>query len=1019
MRRLTLILFLSVFVGIGSLWAQTRTITGTVTDSEDGQPIPGVSIVVKGTTKGTITDINGKYSLSVPQDASTLIFSFVGMESQEVEIQGRTVINISMKQENLGLDEVIVTGYVKKSKNSLTGSTVQVSGDELKNVPVTSVDQTLQGKVAGLVISTSSGTPGAVQDIRIRGAGSLSANNDPLIVIDGVPVINSNESGSSSRSSLSALAAINSNDIESVTVLKDASATSAYGARGSNGVIVITTKKGKKQKTSYNVSAYYGFQNKAVKGWDVLTGTQREELFLEAIYNQYGEDYGFDEEGAYDWAKSVGLTGALDEWIDGGRKEGNWEDAMMRDNSPVYNFNVSASGGDDVSSFYASAGYNKTNSIVVGSDFQRINGSLNYNRKLGKRVSFSTSNSVSNTIQNGAILEQSAYFANPILAKYFQSPWNQPYDENGEANTDVGMLYNWLYLKDHDITTNDMIRAISNSNLEWEIIKNLKFKTLISLDYILTNYKNYSNREYGDASQENGSSEASTSRNFNYVFQNSFSYRFTKNDHSVYALALMEYQKNKYNYLYGYGEKFVTDGLTNIESAGANKDASSSFTDWMNASYLFLMNYDYKSKYFIDLTYRNEGSSRFAPGKRFGSFWSVGAAWNLKKENFLFDADWLSNLKLRASYGISGNSAIGLNRYQALLAFNSDYAGSGAIYPSEFGNDDLTWEKNKNYDLGIDFAVLSNRISGSFAYFNKTTFDLLQNVPLSRTTGHNSIMMNVGEVVNKGIEVIADFGIIRTDKFNLDVSLNYATLNNEVTKLAKDASGEYINIETSTRKVEVGHPIYEWHMKKWAGVNPDNGAPQWYINGKDGDVTENYFEAELEFQGKSAIPTHTGGASLHVDFIGIYLDANMYYAGGHKIYESWARYTHHAGFYPVGLFNGVSELMDRWQKPGDVTDVPIQMYDGNGQYASNNSTRFLYDGDYIRLKDLVLGYNLPQSIVSKIKFTGISIYVRGTNILTWVKDDRLKYDPEVRADGFTNLTNPPVKSFSFGLNLNF
>lgn len=1017
MRKIILLLAFLFFMGMQA-FAQT-TISGTVTDA-NGVPVPGANIVAKGYSDiGTITDSNGKYSLNVPEKVTILIFSFVGMKSQLVEIAGQKTIAVSLQSGDVDIEEIIVTGYATKGKNSLTGSTIQIKGEELKDVPVVSVDQALQGKVAGLVISTSSGSPGSVQDIIIRGVGSFSAGYDPLIVIDGVPVINDNFSGSWGYTSLSALAAINSNDIESITVLKDASATSAYGARGSNGVIVITTKKGENKKTTFELSTFYGFQNKATPGWDVLIGAQKEELFLESIYNSFGETFGFSKDEAYEWAQANGLTGDLDDWIGAGRPEANWEEAITNKNAPMYNLNFSASGGDKTSSFYVSLGYNKTESIVVGCDFRRINGTLNYNRNFGDRVKFSTSNNVSNTLQEGLILEQAAFYANPITSKYYLSPWYQPYDSIGEPNQDVGSRFNWLYLKDNDISYNNMTRAINNSFIEWDIIENLKFKTLVGIDYNLIDYKDYRNPNHGDGASFGGFSVASVVRNFNIVFQNSLSYNLALDHHYISIMALMEYQKNNRNYLGGYGESFVTDGLTNIASAGANFDALSNYTDWMNASYLGMLNYEFHKKYILDFTYRYEGSSKFAPGHRFGNFWSVGAAWNISQEDFFDAVSFMNNFRIRASYGISGNSGIDLNQYQSLLAYDADYAGAGAVYPEGFGNTNLSWEKNYNYDIGLDFGFFNNKISASFSYFNKTTHDLLQEVPLSRTTGHSNIMQNVGEMVNKGYEGILSFRIIQSKDFNFDMSFNFATVKNEVIQLAKDAEGNYIVIEWPISKTDVGHPIDEWYMRTWAGVNPETGAPQWYLNGKDGVLTEDYYAAEPAYQRKNSIPTYSGGASLHIDYKGIFLEANIYFVGGHQVFEGYSFRTHHSGFYPTYLFNGVSILMDRWQEPGDQTNVPIQLFDGIGQNASRSSTRFLFDGDYVRLKDIVLGYNLPKAWISRVKFDGLSIFVRGTNLFTRVKDKGLKYDPEINIYGLASMTNPPIKSLSFGLNLNF
>jgi len=1018
------ILFVCI-MSFGIVHAQTTTFSGTVVSAEDNQPIPGVSVSVTGTTVGTITSVDGTFSLAVPEGSTSLQFSFIGMVTQTYTINysSPSSINIILEEDFLNLDEVIVVGYGTKGKNTLTGSTVQITSDVFKDVPVVSVDQALQGKVAGLTISTSSGTPGAIQDIRIRGVGSITAGNEPLFVVDGVPIINENFSGSGDRSSLSALASMNSSDIESITVLKDASATSAYGARGSNGVIVITTKKGKVGKTKFNFALSSGFMNKATNGRDVLTGVQRQQLYEDGVYNSYGEANGFTRDGAFDWALANGFGGAAkyDAWHTLGSPEANWEDAVKNENALLINASLSASGGDEVSSFYASAGYNKTEATVKGAEFRRFTAKLNYNRNFSDRVKFSTTNTVSNIRQDGLMLETSAYFANPHLAKYFMPATDQPYDEDGNASTtNTTGMYNWLYLMDHDVTWNNMSRAMSNSFLEIEIIENLKFKTLLGLDFVLSDYKNYQNRQYGDSNPENGTSYRSNEQNFNMVTQNSLSYDYSVGDHRLQFLALMEYQENNKHWLWGSGENFSADGLTNIDQAGANWEAGSSFDDWKNISYLGMINYNFVGKYIADVTFRREGSSKFAPDLRYGNFWAFGAAWNISQEAFLSGIDFIDNLRLRATYGLSGNSDVGINVYQSLLAYDADYAEQGAVYPSGYGNNALTWEKNKNYDVGFDFAIMNGRIDGAFSYFNKETYDLLQAVPLTRTSGHASITQNVGVVVNKGIEVLLNFDIVRRSDFNINISTNFATLNNEVIELAKDGLGEDINIQTGTRKVEVGHPIYEWYMRKWAGVDPDNGDPLWYVDGKSGETTNDYYgAAEEAYQGKSAIPTYSGGLGLHVDYKGIFMDANVFFAGGHMIYEDWAFYNMHSGRYTSDYYQGAAALIDRWQQPGDVTDIPIQLHDNVGNNASRTSTRFLYDGDYARLKDLVIGYNLPGSLVSKIGFSSVQVYARGTNLFTWVKDDRLQYDPEVRADGFTNLTTPPVKAITFGLNLNF
>lgn len=1017
--KLTWILTSFMVLCVSFSFAQGKTISGNVTDQE-GLPLPGVSVVVVGTTSGTQTDFDGNYTISA-NAGQVLKFSYIGQKTAERTVGSGDVINLQMEEDAQALEEVIVLGYSTRGKNEITGSTVQLKSSEINDVPLVTVDQALQGKVAGLTIASSSGTPGSTQDIRIRGVGSISASNDPLFVIDGVPVISGNFSGSNSFSSLSALSAINNQDVESITVLKDASATSAYGARGSNGVVVITTKKGKQGKTSFNYTSSYGVQDFAVDQPTPLTAAQREQLYYDALYNTFGDGgNNFTRAEAPAEAPSRGGWGAYAAWIDAGRPEGNWGEEVKRSNPTIVNHNLSASGGDEKGSFYASLGYSKTEALVVGSDFERINGVFNFTRNLTDKLKFDTNMNVSNTRQN-AFLEQSAFFANPFLSRYFMPPTEQPYNADGSLNTSLNTsLFNTLYLAENDIAENDLTRAIINSSLEYEIIDRLKFKTRFSIDYNLASYRRYENRIHGGGLADNGTAESSVNRNFNWVTQNSLNYTFSVGQHNFDLTALQEYQKNKTNYLYGAGENFPVDGLTYLDNTSANYAVSSNFTDWANASYLGLLNYNFAGKYIFDATYRNEGSSRFAPGLRFGDFWSVGAAWNVTQEDFMSSVDFVSQLRLRGSYGVSGNSGIDINSYQALLGFSADYDNQGAIFPTGFGNSLLTWEKNANYDIGIDYGFFNDVVSGSVAYFNKRTYDLLQNVPLSRTTGFSEVATNIGEIVNKGVEVEATFNVIRSSDMNWSFSGNFATLDNEVTKLALDGNGEEITITTGTRRIEVGQPINAWYMRGWAGVDPANGDPLWYVNGTDGATTNDYNAAEVAYQGENATPQYSAGFGTHFDFKGFSFDADFYTAGGHKVYEDWSRYTKSNGTFSTRTFNGTSELLNSWTTPGQITDYPaLRANAGDGNRASFTSSRFLYEGDYVRLRNLSLGYSLPSSATKALGMDAINFSVRGTNLLTWVKDDRLKYDPEVRADGFTRLTTPPVKSVVFGVNLKF
>ncbi len=1012
MKRILLLVFYLLYFGMCIVEAQIQTISGTVEDAGSGIEIPGVSVVVKGTTLGTITDINGNYSIDIPENNVLLVFSCLGMKTLYLPVTG-SVINASLEPDFLGVDEVLVLGYTSKGKNEVTGSSIQIDGDALSNVSVSSVDQALQGKVPGMTVAATSGTPGAMQDIRIRGVNSITAGNEPLIVIDGVPVVNNNFSSISILTSLSALAAINKNDIQSITVLKDASATSAYGARGSNGVIVITTKKGQYGKTIFAANATIGFQNNASAGLRPLTGDQRAELLTEAVYNSFGEANGFSKDEAAAFLKNI--SPVLDSW-DG--TDGGWSKALQNKNAPLQSYSLSARGGDELSSFYGSLGYDEMETTVIGGSFKRVTSKLNFNRKFSEKVNFSVDVGVSN-IRQTVFVEEGAYLGNPQFTKYFMSPWEKPFLEDGVTpNTNINSsVINTVYTLQNDLSENDLTRVMANSFLTWDILKNLRFKTRYAADFNVVAFHYYQNRNYGDSEDVGGSAQQSVNRNMNWVIQNSLDYLYYQGNSSLAAKLLMEYQQNNNNYLEGSGQNFAADGLYYISSASANYDASSSFSDWKNRSWLGMVNYTYAEKYVADFTFRREGSSKFAPGFRFGNFGSVGAAWNMDREKFLENIKSIDMLRMRCSYGLSGNSSIGINEYQAFLNYDANYNNKGAIYPGQLGNENLTWEKNRTLDAGVDYSFFGSKLYGSLGYFHKKTFDLLQEVPLSRTTGHENSLMNVGAIKNHGVEFILNADLIRSSEFNFNVSANVSTVHNEVTELAEDTQGYDISIESEFQKVAVGHPVYGWYMRKWAGVDTETGNALWYINGERGEVTSNYYESQKNWQGGSGMPKLTGGLMTHVDYKGIFLDMSFYYACGHKIFEDLSYYTHHSGIYTLTVFNGVEPMMERWQQPGDITDVPKVIYGVNDD--SRTSSRFLYDGDYIRLKELVLGYSVPDVLAKKVGFEKVMVSVRGTNLFTWVKDDRLEYDPEVRSSGMTQVTTPPVKSVVLGINVNF
>lgn len=1020
MKKLSL-LILTLFCAVGMALAQ-RTVSGVVTDS-GGEALIGADVYVENSTLGTVTDLDGSFSIDVPEGTTQIAVSYTGYQTQAFDITSGDYLEISLVEGEL-LDEVVLVGYGSAKKSELTGSTVQVGSEAIAQLPVATVDQVLQGKVAGLVFNGQSGTPGSTTDIRIRGVSSITAGNDPLYVIDGVPMINNNVSATTAGSSLSMLSSLNNNNIETITVLKDASATAQYGARGANGVIVITTKKGKKGKTSFNFSTTYGISNDAIKGPRVLTAAERETLAYEAVYNTFKDQQNLEnvEAAGVFFRENIGAGAQYQRWIDAGRPETNWGDLITNKNAPMREYNLSATGGDDSYSFYAALGYYDQESTVIGSEFNKTTGQLNFTKSLTPSLTFSTTNTAAYTFQDG-LLENSAYFSSPRTAKYFMNPLNQAYNKDGSINTNLsGSLPNPLYIAANDIDDSKFTRIITNNSLTWDTpIENLSFTTRANIDYLVYNYKRYRNPVEGDGASSGGSAWQTNNNINTLVIQNSLNYSMPiMDEHKLTLTGLQEWQKNKNYELSAEGEKFADVGLVNLSSAGNPASISSEFEDWAIASYMLKGAFSaYQGKYVLDATVRREGSSRFSPENRWGNFWSVGAAWNIHREVFLEDNDFVSDLKLRAAYGVTGNAAIELNRYQALLNFDSDYNAEGASYPGTFGNKDLSWETSKSLDAGIDFGLLKNRINGSFSYFRRVSDDLLLDVPLSLTTGFDSQTRNIGTMENKGIELELEFDVVRKSNFNFTIGGNVATANNKVTALAKDLNGEAISItneDLSVLRTEVGHSVWSWYMPTWAGVNSETGNEEWYVNGVDGEKTTNFNEAKRVFQGGSAIPKLTAGINIHLDFLGFFVDAGGYYARGHKVYEAWHRYTNGTDLFSTVYFQGVSSLLDRWQKPGDQTRFGKFEYTGR---PWQRHSKFLYDGDYFRVKNVTVGYDFNSKLTSGIGLESVRVFARGTNLFTWVKDKNLAYDPEVSAFGETSLTTPPVKSLVLGVNVKF
>lgn len=1015
-KLLSMLCFVAFFAQIA--FAQAGSIIGQVTDSNN-ESIPGANVLLVETGQGAATNAEGNYNISnVEAGTYTLRVSFVGFETNEQEVTveaGETLEqNIVLQSGSLGLDEVVVTGYGEFSRRNFTGSVSQVSSDDFENSPVTSIEQSLEGNVAGANISAATGTPGAEQQIRIRGLSSINAGVDPLYVIDGVPVVGGTNTESEATSSLGVLSNISASDIESVTILKDASSTAPYGARGSNGVVVIETKEGRSGDVTYSVNIQRGYNNRAVDGPGTINAQEWTDLYYESLGNLAGTD---DRAQLDQIAAANNFPNYAASWD--GETNTDWGDIVTNDNAVQQEYNLSAQGGNEQTNFYAAAGFYEQQGQSIGSGLERYSGKLNISHKLDDRITLDNSFTGSFVEQDG-ILEGSGYFGSPVLAEYFQVPVDPAYNEDGSPNTNLSpTVFNPIYIQNNDIDRKRNSRVLNNTTLDFNIQENFSFTTNFSVDYILTEEKYYNNPFYGDGEDTGGEVNDIYNRNFNYVWRNNLNYIYEVNQDNVFDIRLIsESQKNNASFVDAWGEGIAAAELFNLSTVATPQGVLGESTDWAVQSFTGLVNYNYNDKILTDLSLRYEGNSRFSDDKRWGTFWSVGVGYILSEEEFLQNTEWLNFLKVRASYGLTGNASIDLNSFQTLVSFGG-YNDQPNIQPDQLGNPNLTWEKANSLDLALEFETF-DRIDGSFTFFYKESRDLLFDVPLSYTTGHDSQIQNSGDLYNQGVEIELNANVVNTRDFSWDVGGNFTVVNNEITDLPVDVNGDPVEITSSTRYTAVeGYEVNAWYMKEWAGVDPENGDPLWYIDDEDGGrtTTNDYNAADSYYQGGNAQPTEYGGINTRVDLFGFYVDANMSFAFGHKIFDNWAYYMQSDGGFSYS-YGQYANQADYWQESGDEASNPRPVFGGNN-FSNETSSRFLYDGDYVRLKSLNIGYTIPVQYVKNLGLKSATVYFNSRNLWTYMFDEDLKYDPEQKADGFTDLNAQPLKSLTFGIKANF
>jgi TonB-linked SusC/RagA family outer membrane protein len=1007
MRKLSLLMLLLLLTCV--VHGQNTTVTGKVTAADDGSEIPGVSILVKGTTSGTTSGTDGSYTIDLPAGGKILIFSFVGLVTKEVPVNNQSIINIALESNVTELTEAVVTGYGTTSQIRNTGSAAKVDAELIANTPFTSVDKALQGRVPGLQSAGGSGQPGSLQAIRIRGIGSMTAGADPLYVIDGVPINTGDLSRNTPTSN--ALAGINPNDIESISVLKDAASASIYGSRAANGVIVITTKKGKAGKTKFRFDSEIG----AVKSGYLsdanrpLTTSEWRELTAEGLLNRSPADFP-DINAAL---ANVDATFRTNNGVNT-----NWLNEVTR-TGKFRQYNLSASGGTDKTQFYLGGSYFNQEANVIASAFKRFTGNLNLTHKATDKLTLRANIIVGNTTQNGP--SSGGAFANPILSTYFLLPSAAPRNADGTPNIvgpdfPAGATYNPLAIAAMDKRKTNALKNIATVSAEYWLLRDLKLSSKIGLDFNTYEEDSYNNPLYGDGRNDGGRSYRLYGRYFNWVWTNLAEYHWDILKNSDYVLKVTagyEAQKSLryYNQVIAYG--LPSNMNITVPSAGSvYNSAVGTNSDYSFASALAIADFSVKDKYIFSGSFRRDGSSRFGSNNRYGNFWSVGAAWNIDKEAFMQNLPWLNQLKLRGSYGVNGNAAIGDYDWLPTYAYGSAYNFLGATGsgPSSVGNPNLTWELNKPLDFGVDVSVFNKRLNVVVDWYKRVTSNLLLDEPLSRTSGFSTYKNNVGSMSNQGLEISLSGTPLKIGDFTWDASFNISFNKNKIISLVEgkdQISGAFVR--------RVGKDFQSFFVRQWAGVNVDTGAPQWYVDETKTEITGTYNNAKQVIVG-SATPKSFGSIGSTFDFKGLSLDFLLYYNFGNMIRDSWANYTQSDGF--NATFNRVASQLDRWQKPGDITNVPRYVY--GGANASNSfSSRYLYAGDYARLRDVTLGYTIPATLSSKIKLTNVKLYVRGSNLWTWVKDENLPYDPETFINSSTNLDIYIPKTFTAGIQIGF
>ena len=989
--------------------SRKKRVTGVVKDVM-GEPLIGANVVEKGrSTNGVITDFNGKFTLEVDESAS-LVVSYIGYLAQDIPTKGKGDFHIILKEDTNTLDEVVVTGYGDFKKATYTGSASVLTTEKLEALPVVSVGQMIESNIPGIsVVAGTSSQPGAKTTLRVRGVASMNASTEPLYVLDGVPIPSydlSNFTSMSEAGGMGFIETLNPADIESITVLKDAASASLYGAKGANGVVLITTKKGKEGKLRVNMAAKYGITDFAYTYRPLMGGEERRKLIHEGLVN-FQLDKGVSEQEAQQYA---------DANIDQYAKRlpqgySDWESALFK-TGYQQDYNLSASAGNQNSSFIGSLGYTKQTGVSLNSEMERFTGRVDASNKY-KKVEFGMNASFSWT--KNVHLPEGKFYGSAIYAsKVNLTPSTPIYNEDGTYAS--GYRENNGYNPILEAEVNDYyartVRAMGTAKIAYNVWDNLKVSSVFTVDYSLTKDFFFQSPDGRDGATYQGRGRMQMTDRIRYTSQNNLTYSKTFGKHSVSAVTAFEVMKYDYEDLYAAKKTYGQDINTSLGNAADPIDADQKLQEDALMSYVASVNYSYGDKYYASFSFRRDGSSRLSPDTRWGNFWSLSASWRLSQEKFMQSLkSVLSDLKLRASYGVNGNLPSSYYGYQSTYTTGAFYNGKPSPWESTLGNEELTWEKNYALNLGLDIGLFS-RVNVSLDWYTRTTKDLLMSKQLNSISGFSSLLTNVGQMRNTGVELEVRSNNIKTKDFSWTTAFNLSHNKNKILKLADlpwFVDGRYVRKE--------GYPFNTIYLREYAGVDPETGSALYYDNQQD--ENGNYTKNKVTDPGqaspiplKDITPTISGGFMNTFNYKFIDLSFNLSYSFGGYSYDN-ASYILQDDGYSV-ISNKSTEQRRRWQKPGDITDVPRFVY-GNKKGGNYNSSRAIHSTDHIRLKSLILGLNAPKAWLQKLGIGNARIYFSGTNLLTWAAYDQ--YDPEM--SGVVGFYTPPLKTYAFGLELKF